>query len=69
MAKKTRETLSSKRLAKMVADRGLVAVGEETSIHYTLIWRYATARTTPTLAQALKLEQRTRGRVPAHGWV
>lgn len=63
-----RETPSSRRLRKIVDDRGVFVVADETGIHYTQIWRYATGRSTPKLKQAAKLHSVYRG-VPVLGWL
>lgn len=69
MSKPIRETVSSKWLREIVAARGVFVVAGETQIHFTQIWKYATGRTTPKLAQAAKLHRTYRGRVPILGWV
>jgi len=68
MPKPIRMTPSSRQLARLVARSSLFAIAEETGIHYTQIWKYATGRSTPQAEQITKLHRATGGRVSALGW-
>lgn len=65
---KREESPSSRALGELLEELGYPKVTEDTGIHRTQLWRYATGRQKPDHAQIAKLHRAYDGRVAADGW-